>query len=77
MWKAGDKIIGGNVGNVFEISVGPDNVDNYNDMTFNAALDSWVGSGAHNEVLQGTGQWTFLTKAGCYYTGKYANCYFQ
>ena len=78
MWNAGDKIIGGNVGNDFEISVGPDNVDNYNDMTFNAPLDSWVGSGAHNEVLQGTGQWTFLTKAGCYnYTGKYANCYFQ
>jgi len=76
MWDAGDKI-SGNVGNVFEISVGPDNVGNYNDVTFNAALNSWVGSGAHNEVLQGTGQWTFLTKAGCYYTGKYANCYFQ
>ena len=76
MWKAGDKLIG-NIGNVYEISVGPDDVDNYPDMTFNLALDKWVGSGDHNEILRGSGQWTFLTKAGCYYSGKYANCFFQ
>ena len=76
MWKAGDKIIG-NIGNVYEISVGPNDVGNYIEMTFDYALDSWVGSGKHNAVLQGTGTWTSLTKAGCYYTGKFANCIFQ
>ena len=53
MWKAGDKIIG-NIGNVYEISVGPNDVGNYIEMTFDYALDSWVGSGKHNAVLQGT-----------------------
>jgi len=67
------------IGNVFEISNGPDYVHNgFKDITFDNFLDSFVSSKkGHNEVLAGTGTWTSLTRAGCAHVGKYVNCYFQ
>ena len=61
MWKAGDQLIG-NIGNVFEISVGPEDVGNYDRISLAKAMKIWLGSSGHRDVVKGTGKWSFLTK---------------
>merc|ERR1711997_694607 len=69
MWNKPSEILGGSLPDGFEVSHWRSPR-----ATATSAVDGWMSSGGHSSVLLSTGNWD-LHKIGCWYTGKYANCW--
>ena len=70
MWDKPSEILGGNLPNGYEISHW-----RLPSTSATSAVDGWMSSGGHSAVALSTNGWD-LTKIGCWYTGKFANCWF-
>jgi len=81
MWDALKRVTGNDygIGDIFEITHGYNVKSKWDSTpTLQTAVDSWLSSGGHYPVLQGTGGWDKNTKfGGCSVVGKYVNCVFS
>merc|ERR1711981_305390 len=70
VWDKPSEILGGNQPNGYEIS-------HYRSPSASAtsAVNGWMNSGGHSAMVLSTNGWD-LKKIGCWYTGKFANCWF-
>merc|ERR1712242_227852 len=70
MWDKPSEILGGSYPTGFEIS-------HWRSPSASptSAVDGWMNSGGHSAVALSTNGWD-LHKIGCWYTGKFANCWF-